>query len=271
MSIKIRCPACGAVHSVHSRALGKKMQCPDCSGPIQVPTLEQIEAAKQAKLARKQAADLGKLASLSVGGDRANQAGTRTAGYSNSLDQLSGVSSGADWATTSGGQNAALGVEEQSKALASALTSFRRPKQPQQEDMDMTPMVDVTFLLLIFFMITASFAVQKSIQRPTQQSDQPSSVVQVNEEDKDAVIIQVDEFNAYNVVIAGADSPAGSKQDLIVRLADFQGKSNPGQRAAKLIVDAHENCIHSAVIDALDAGREAGFETFEVRTVEQFD
>jgi biopolymer transport protein ExbD len=85
------------------------------------------------------------------------------------------------------------------------------------------------------------------------------------------LIIQIDEFNAYNVIISGVDSPAGSKQDLIVKLTDFQAGTNAGERATKLVVDAHENCIHSAVVDALDAGREAGFENFEVRTVEQFD
>src|SRR5512146_2340419 len=35
------------------------------------------------------------------------------------------------------------------------------------DGLDMTPMVDVTFLLLIFFMVTAAFALQRSIQIPT--------------------------------------------------------------------------------------------------------
>ena len=38
-----------------------------------------------------------------------------------------------------------------------------KPKEPIPEDeLDMTPMVDVTFLLLIFFMVTASFTRSKS-------------------------------------------------------------------------------------------------------------
>ncbi|MEM9659397.1 MAG: biopolymer transporter ExbD, partial [Planctomycetota bacterium] len=36
----------------------------------------------------------------------------------------------------------------------------------QDDELDLTPMVDVTFLLLIFFMITAAFAVQKAISVP---------------------------------------------------------------------------------------------------------
>jgi biopolymer transport protein ExbD len=262
MSVKIRCPACSAVHSVHHRMLGKTIKCPECAAEVQVPSVEQFEAAKK----QKQDSAFPGLNSLppvprpSTVGKTANTAGGSTAARS-------------QVATVAGSAVAASDVSAQQleKELAAAITSFRRPKQPPTDDMDMTPMVDVTFLLLIFFMITASFAVQKSIQRPTQKSDEASLNVQQVEDDKDSLIIQVDEFNAYNVIIAGADTAAGSKQDLIVKLKDFQSGTNAGQRPTKLVVDAHENCIHSAVIDALDAGREAGFESFEVRTVEQFD
>ena len=54
-----------------------------------------------------------------------------------------------------------------------AFHSRRRDGRAPAE-MDMTPMVDVTFLLLIFFMVTAAFAMQKSFHVPTPKSDQPS-------------------------------------------------------------------------------------------------
>ncbi|MFZ4471051.1 MAG: ExbD/TolR family protein, partial [Pirellula sp.] len=43
--------------------------------------------------------------------------------------------------------------------------SFKKNELPK-DDMDMTPMVDVTFLLLIFFMITASFSSEKVFEKP---------------------------------------------------------------------------------------------------------
>ena len=50
-----------------------------------------------------------------------------------------------------------------------------KEKEPIPEDeLDMTPMVDVTFLLLIFFMVTASFTIQKSLQQAHAKSDDPS-------------------------------------------------------------------------------------------------
>ena len=67
------------------------------------------------------------------------------------------------------------------------------------------------------------------------------------------------------------DRTVGSKQDLIVALNDAHQASGSGPRPSKLVVQAHEDSIHAAVIAALDAGREAQFESFEVSTVEQFD
>jgi biopolymer transport protein ExbD len=52
--------------------------------------------------------------------------------------------------------------------------SFKKNELPK-DDMDMTPMVDVTFLLLIFFMITASFSSEKVFEKPPPLSETPSS------------------------------------------------------------------------------------------------
>ncbi len=159
------------------------------------------------------------------------------------------------------------------RALAAASTNFKRPRPKPGKDMDMTPMVDVTFLLLIFFTITASFSVQKSFQRPAQkEQDASTQAVEPTAEDiADIVTVQVDEFNAYSVITADWDRVAGSKQDLIVALNEAHESNASGSTPTKLVIQAHENCIHAAVISALDAGREAQFENFEVNTVEQFD
>jgi hypothetical protein len=39
----------------------------------------------------------------------------------------------------------------------------------------------------------------------------------------------------------------------------------------KLLIDAHEECIHAAIVAALDAGREKGFNSFSVTVVEEFE
>ena len=45
----------------------------------------------------------------------------------------------------------------------------------EEAEMDMTPMVDIVFQLLIFFMITASFTMQKAMPVPKPKDDRPST------------------------------------------------------------------------------------------------
>ena len=247
MAIRFQCPSCQAVRSANERLLGKEISCPECGKPVMLPTEEQIAQAKQARQAAKEQ-------------QRALQKALAPAVPVTAVDAAPEMT-----------EEERLEAEE--KALAAASANFTRPKPPSGEDMDMTPMVDVTFLLLIFFMITASFSVQKSIQRPAQRKEDPSTnaVEQPEEENPDIVTVQVDEFNAYNIITTDWDRVAGSKQDLIVALNEAHAGDASGNQPTKLIVQAHEDCIHAAVVAALDAGREAQFESFEVSTVEQFD
>ena len=64
--------------------------------------------------------------------------------------------------------------DEEEFTLRTADTEF--------EDMDLTPMVDVTFLLLIFFMITASFTLQNTITVPPPDPNDGASMKPASEE-----------------------------------------------------------------------------------------
>ena len=258
MGIRFQCPSCKVIRAANERLMGREINCPECGKPVLLPTQQQMD---EARLQRDRA-------------KREQQERERQ--LNQILAQATAEASRGNYAANveedeDDPEERAQRLSAEEKALAAASTNFVRPKQAPTDDMDMTPMVDVTFLLLIFFMITASFSVQKAIQRPAQRNDQPSQNTVVDpEKDKDTVTVQVDEFNAYNIITANGDRTAGSKQDLIVALSEAHDGGGAGQ-PSKLLVEAHENCIHAAVIAALDAGREAKFESFEVTTVEQFD
>src|SRR4029077_6559152 len=75
---------------------------------------------------------------------------------------------------------------------------FRRPSESASDDIDMTPMIDVVFQLLIFFMVTAAFGLQKAIELPTpnpSESSAQSRTIEELEQDKDHVVIRVDGEN----------------------------------------------------------------------------
>jgi biopolymer transport protein ExbD len=149
---------------------------------------------------------------------------------------------------------------EEDPALA-----FRRTRLVETE-MDMTPMVDVTFQLLIFFMITAAFALQKAKEIPKPQSDEPSTeVVEQIDETQDRVVVKIDEFNTYTVVSPdGSEDEAPSVQDLYIRLRRAKAGASAGQVITKLRVEAHGDALHERVVTALDAGNETGFAELEL-------
>ncbi len=258
MAMRFQCPNCQAVRAVNPRLLGREIPCPDCGHSVALPTAEQMAVSRQQSEQEYEA-------------ERALQ--EKLGRLNQFLSQPSDVRRQEVFAGGESEEDAQARMSAEERALAAATTRFTRPKPKSGEDMDMTPMVDVTFLLLIFFMITASFSVQKSIQRPAQRNDDPSTqaVQTTPDENADVVTVQVDEFNAYSIITVDWDRVASSKQDLIVALNEAHEGSSGGARPSKLVVQAHENCIHAAVIAALDAGREAQFESFEVDTVEQFD
>jgi biopolymer transport protein ExbD len=151
--------------------------------------------------------------------------------------------------------------------------SFKKNELPK-DDMDMTPMVDVTFLLLIFFMITASFSSEKVFEKPPPLLDSSSKPPDKPPDPSDTVRVQIDEFNAYTVIFStGDEREASSKQDLLLALGEARAEASSGKEdeVLKLFVDAHEECIHASIIAALDAGREAGFGSLSVTVVEEFE
>jgi biopolymer transport protein ExbD len=146
-------------------------------------------------------------------------------------------------------------------------------KQLPSDDMDMTPMVDVTFLLLIFFMITASFSSEKAFEEPPPlPTDAVSTTPKTN---SDSIRVQIDEFNAYTIIFSGGDErEASSKQELLIALDEAKNEIATGSKdkdeELKLLIEAHVDCIHGAVIAAVDAARDRGFNSFQVQVVEEF-
>ncbi|RLS53876.1 MAG: hypothetical protein DWH91_13260 [Planctomycetota bacterium] len=130
-----------------------------------------------------------------------------------------------------------------------------KPKRKAPEDgLDMTPMVDVTFQLLIFFMITASFAVQKALQTtaPEPNEDPSQQVVQVEQIQEESVVVSIDANDAMLV----DDEPIEGIYALVEVL---QGKMGSEQKN-NLLIEADYKASHGAVVAVIDAGITAGMQ-----------
>ena len=144
--------------------------------------------------------------------------------------------------------------------------SFRKKEIPEDE-LDMTPMVDVTFLLLIFFMVTASFTLQKSLEQPHAQSEDPSTNVQDNVDQPDDYIqINIDQNNTYYVTTRDSDEvECPSESEMRARVKDAKSNSS----ATRLIIRAHEESYHSKVVTAWDAGLVNDLDQIEIQTTDE--
>lgn len=150
--------------------------------------------------------------------------------------------------------------------------AHNRMRQPNSEDdMDLTPMVDVTFLLLIFFMITAAFALQKSIEVPPIQDDDAAPTQTVDDLEKDSVVVRIDGDNIFWI---GAprwpeEQRAISAQEMRTKLREARGEDLSGP--AKMLVQANGDTRHQFVVAALDAGSGVGMEEIRLMSYEDGD
>lgn len=144
---------------------------------------------------------------------------------------------------------------------------FTLGKEPIPEDeLDMTPMVDVTFLLLIFFMVTASFTLQKSIKQPPAQSDAPSINVEDLDLVDDYIEVIIDQTNTYYVTSRQEEEvEAPSEREMRSQLQFAKENSN----ATRMIIRAHVDSMHRKVVTAWDAGITVGMDKIEIQTTEE--
>lgn len=138
-------------------------------------------------------------------------------------------------------------------------------KRTEDDGLDMTPMVDVTFLLLIFFMVTAAFSLQMSLEIPPPDPDEAAETKQAEELDTDdSIIILISKDNTIWV----DDREAPSEQDLLIKLREaLDGDSPP----STLMVMADRECRHEVVVQALDAGNAEGMEDIRLAYVDEDD
>lgn len=219
MPILFRCSNCGKKLSITRRKAGQMVTCPECVHRITVPVPKELEAVTDAD-----EPDSGlELAQGEIPAPSAEDIKT-------------------EWS-----QPKNRWVEEDDEEEDFSLG----PTDLEESGLDMTPMVDVTFLLLIFFMITASFSMQKSMQTapPEPEQEGASQSVVMEELEEESVVVEVDEENNIRV----DDVPVSGTGELVRALADKIG--NEGK--TEMLIEAHPNARHGLIVAITDAGIEA--------------
>ena len=244
MPISFHCPSCNASRSAHEVLAGRKVRCPSCDQLVDVPA-DATEEDGAATVAITPPED----------------DGTKTV----MLEAVEVTEVIEPPPVTRPRAVADFPPEEDEPS-----PGIKRKGNIEETEMDMTPMVDVTFLLLIFFMVTAAFTLQKTIHVPKPNPDEASTQVQEEEEDdSDRVTVQIDEFNTYHVITVDWEEEAPSVQDLLRHLRLAREGDSTGKLPTTLLVEANGESLHEKVVSALDAGSETGFEEVLLATVEE--
>ena len=252
MSIQVTCQACGGELNLNDRMAGRRVRCQHCDAPITVPDAVQAKVAESASEASVVEVEAVQAETLEPSGsDRVEFA------HDPVFDSPKHHHA-TDLPTLPPSMQADEGEDDPPK----------RAKR-KEDELDMTPMVDVTFLLLIFFMVTASFSLQKSMSMPRQQSDLPSSApIEDPPEEPDMVTVQVDEFGSFLVMASDWERETPGKQNLISALREAIA---PFSGAVTLSIEVHEEAKLKFLVDCMDAGAICSFAEVKITQVDGFD
>lgn len=131
------------------------------------------------------------------------------------------------------------------------------------EEMDLTPMVDVTFLLLVFFMITASFSIQKSLEipPPEQETEGASQVPLTLEElEEEAIIVDIEEDGSVYI----DEQPVSDLADLVPTLETARAANNQFEIA----ITVDRAAEHDTVVKVIDAANIVGMQRIRIATTQ---
>ncbi|MHC8410167.1 ExbD/TolR family protein [Pseudomonas sp. Hz4] len=135
---------------------------------------------------------------------------------------------------------------------------FRR-KQRENVDINLASLIDVVFILLLFFVVTTTFTreTQLRVELPEAVSGSPAEDQQVKQ--LDVAISAEGAFSVNNQVLP--------KNDLATLMEALQ-KESSGDTSLPLSISADGKTPHQSVITAMDAAGKLGFSHLRMTTVE---
>lgn len=115
--------------------------------------------------------------------------------------------------------------------------------EPDDAAVDITPMLDVVFIMLIFFIVTATFIKEAGID-----VDKPSAATAVVQE-KASILVAIDESD--NVWINRRQVDIRSVRSIIERLHAENPKGT-------VVIQADRDSRNDVLVQVMDASRQAG-------------
>ena len=130
-----------------------------------------------------------------------------------------------------------------------------QPGETDEPEVNLTPLIDVVFLLLIFFMVSTTFEHQSRIQ-----IELPEATVEASKPEDESLEIVIDAQGRFFI---------GDQQVVNTELRTLKGaigKFLGDREALPVIIRADAKTPHQAVITALDATSQLGLTRISLAT-----
>jgi biopolymer transport protein ExbD len=122
-----------------------------------------------------------------------------------------------------------------------------RPRPEEEVDVNLTPLIDVVFLLLIFFMVSTTFIRESEIELTL-----PEASAEIREDPIDTIKIAIDAQGRYFV---NGNALINTQLNTIRQALN---DARPADSEPVVIISADANATHQAVVTVMDAARQVG-------------
>jgi len=265
MPVRFNCPVCKKRLSVSRRRIGDRVECPSCSSPIEVPGAGMVSPPKV------EFAEVKEPGKSPIPSEDEEPTARISPQVTDDLEEtpfrqefetpVRGLQLPEEFDFASLSEDAMPTVEDVPRSRPA--TPSREEAPPIQfrraasefEEMDLTPMVDVTFLLLIFFMITASFTLEKTIPTPVPDPNEQSAAQPIQQQDElldKSILIGIEADNTITI----DDEPLPNANQLEQRLVDLMIQ----EQKAEALVTVADLATQETVVYVLDTANDVGME-----------
>ncbi len=128
-------------------------------------------------------------------------------------------------------------------------------RRKQEVSVNLTPLIDVVFLLLIFFMVSTSFNRETQIKL-----ELPEASGDPLETQPELIEISVDSEGRYFV---NAKPIVNTQLETLIKAINIVGK---GDKNLPVVISADANAPYQSVVTAMDASRKSGYFNFTMAT-----
>ena len=130
----------------------------------------------------------------------------------------------------------------------------KRHRTDDEAEINITPMLDIVFIMLIFFIVTTSFVKEQGldISRPTQAEEQLQQ-----EEDNLPILVRINQLSSISI------DNRRVEPDAVRANLERERAQNP---SAPLIIAAHPDSETDSLVRVLDAANVVGIASISVAT-----